>query len=296
MKTRWEFRFEYEDLRFERVYEYKVKITKEHAEAAGLPEQEFEAIVTIVPEKKDSTSIKNRGEINVFLPGRHETKDLAYSIANTLAHQITFSQGKLNIIWVFVVNELIPETSKEIEELGENRFGWEVVFEEVPNEVPFNSESLRKVIPNPLIKQFNITDNAQNTIDRFIGFFKILEDLYGSTPLKPEFIKPTKKKGNNKKQDLKPSLKSSDELIEIASNKLETVEKGVVRSISQNEIENLFDKFVDARHECAHLRSSKGFGITHGDARVKTEIEPLLEQLREVVYEAVQKHIAKIQS
>jgi hypothetical protein len=43
------------------------------------------------------------------------------------------------------------------------------------------------------------------------------------------------------------------------------------------------------RHECAHLRSSTGFGITYGDARVDSDVEPLLAPLEVLAYEVVKK-------
>lgn len=293
MNIRWEFKVEYEDLTFERIFEYELKVSKEHAEDVGLPAKEILARVVIVPEEKPHFT-KQFGKINIFLPGRQETKDLAYLMANAIVNQITFSQGKMDIIWSFVGNELLPESLEEAEELGENRFGYTLSIEEVSDKVPFNSSLLQNLISNPLIEQFNIAHNSPNPIDSFIGLFKILEDLYGLTPLKPAFIKPTKKKGKNKKQDLKPSLKSSDELNKIILDNISLEQKGVTKLISQIQIEMLIDKLVDTRHECAHLSSSKGFGITHNDFRVKTEVEPLLESLRVIAYEAVLKHIAKI--
>jgi len=291
MKIRWIFQFEYEDINFEKTHKFKVGISKEHAEAFGLAAQEIEADLTIEPKEK-SNLIRQRGEINLILPGRQETKDLAYSIIDSTANQITFTQGKLSIIWSFVANELLPETPEEIEEVGDKPFSYTLGFQEVPDKKTFDG-SFTKVVSNPLIQQFNAADNAQNSIDSFIGFFKILEDLYGSTPLKPRFIKPTKK-GKKQKQDLKPSLKSSDELNQIALDNIKMEENGIVRPISQAEIETLLDKLVDTRHQCAHLKSSKGFGITYGDNRVHTEVKPLLEPLRILAFEAVQKHISKI--
>ncbi len=291
MKIRWIFKFEYEDINFEKAHKFKVGISKEHAEAFGLAAQEIEADLTIETKEK-SNLIRQRGEINLILPGRQETKDLAYSVVDSMANQITFTQGKLSIIWSFVANELLPETPEEIEEVGDKQFSYTLGFREVPDKKNFDG-SFTKVVSNPLIQQFNAADNSQNSIDSFIGFFKILEDLYGSTPLKPRFIKPTKK-GKSQKQDLKPSLKSSDELNQIALGNIEMEENGVVRPTSQAEIENLLDKLVDTRHECVHLKSSKGFGITHGDNRVYTEVKPLLEPLRILAFEAVQKHVYRI--
>jgi hypothetical protein len=291
MKVRWTFKFEYQDLKFEKTYQYKATITKEDAEKFGLPAQEFDAEINIEPEEEKHGAVNQRGEIHILLPGNNEqTKDLAYSLADSLTQHITFSLGKIVINWSFVSNELIGETPEEIAELGENRFSWTMSVVEVPDKTSFSEFSLQKLTNNKYIKQFNEANNANNPIDRFIGLFKILEDLYGLTPLKPAFIKPTKKKG--KKQDLKPSLKSSDELNQIALQNIKIENNGKIRPINQAEFEKLVDDLVDTRHECAHLRSSTGFGITYGDARIKSEVEPLLVALETLAFEAVQKTLS----
>ena len=292
MKIRWIFQFEYEGIKFKKEHKYELTIPKELAEAFGLPAQEIKAKLTIEPKEK-SNSYKQRGQISLILPGRQETKGLAYSVVDQVANNISFSQGKFKVFWSFLINELLPETPEEIEEAGDSPFCISMRIQEVEDEKDFDS-SLTKLVSDPLIIQFNTADNAEHPIDRFIGFFKILEDLYGITPLKPNFIKPTKKGKKNNKQDLKPSLKSSDELIQIALDNIEIDENGVLRPILQAEIENLIDKLVDMRHQCAHLKSSKNFGITYGDFRVQTEVKPLLEPLRTLAFESVQKRISKI--
>jgi hypothetical protein len=115
------------------------------------------------------------------------------------------------------------------------------------------------------------TVRAPNPIDRFLGFFKILEDLYG----------PTKKKGN-----LAKALKASDELFRIAQKQIH-IQENTRTTLRPEDFVRLVNKFVKTRHECAHLRSKKGFGITHGDPRVRKEVEPLANMVREVAYEAI---------
>jgi hypothetical protein len=273
MRVRWEFYFEYEDLKFEQTYTYSMLITKEYAEAFGLPAQDFEATVTIEPEEEHN-SIEQLGKMNIILSGNNkQTKDLAYSLASNLADHITFSQARIKIDWSFISSELLPETLEEEAEVGENRFSMAMQVKKVPDKVPFDSVSLQRVTNSPLIKQFNEANNAKSPVDRFIGLFKILEDLYGARPLKA-------------------TLKGSSELNQIALQNVEIEENGVTRQISQAEFENLVDDLVDTRHECAHLHSSTGFGITYGDARVQSHVKPLLIPLKILTYEAIQKRMA----
>jgi hypothetical protein len=273
MRVRWQFFFMYEALKFERTYAYEVLITKEHAEAFGLTAQEFEANVTIEADEEEHGSITQRGKINITLPGDNkQTKDLAYSLAINLAEHITFSLGRIKLDGSFIWNELLPETPEEAAEVGGNRFSWRMRIKEVPPKVPFDRVSLQRLTNNPLIKQFNEANNAQSPVDRFIGLFKILEDLYGGHPLKASF-------------------KGSTELKQIAMQQLRFNESGATRQMTQADFEQLIDELVDTRHECAHLRRSTGFGITYGDARVQSQVEPLIPALEKLAYEAVQKRI-----
>jgi hypothetical protein len=273
MKVRWQFYFEYENLKFEKKHTYGVQLSKEDAEAFGLPPQEFEAAITIESDEEEHGSIRQRGIINIILPGDNEkTKDLAYSLASSLADHITFSQERIKIDWSLVMNELLPETPEEETELGENRFSWTVQVRKVLDGVPFDSSSLQRLTNNPLLKQFNEANNARSSIDRFIGLFKILEDLYGSHPLKRAF-------------------KSSTELRQVALQNIKIVEGEDTRPLTQAEFENLVDDLVNTRHECAHLNRSTGFGITYGDSRVQSNVEPLLVPLEILARESVKRRI-----
>lgn len=274
MRVRWQFYFEYEDLKFEKTYKYGVQISEDQAKGFGLPTFAFEAILTIEADKEKGRGIRQLGMINIFLPGTgEETEDLAYSLALSLAEQITFSQGKIKLDGSFISNELLPETPEEEAEVGENRFSWNVQLRKVPDQIAFDAASIQMVTNDPLVKQFNDARDAKSAIDQFIGLFKILEDLYGGRPLKS-------------------SLKRSAELNEIALHYVEVEEAGAVRQITQPEFEKLVDDLVDVRNQCAH-RTPDGFGLRHGDARVQTEVKPLLESLEKLAYEAVQRRISR---
>jgi hypothetical protein len=276
MKVRWQFFFEYEDLKFEKIYCYGVPVSIEQARAFGLPANEFEAILTVEANEEKHPDIKHLGKINILLPGDNEqTEEIAYALALSFAENVTFSQGRITIDGGFISNELLPETSDEAEKVGENRFSYRVQFKKMSDRIPFDSGSVQTVTNNPLIKQFNEANNAKSPIDRFIGLFKILEDLYGSHPVKS-------------------ALKSSTELREIAMQHLVLREKEGARHTTETEFENLVDKLVVTRHECAHLRRETGFGISYGDARVQSQVEPLLVPLEILSYAAIQRELARM--
>jgi len=120
MKVKWQFFFEYEDLKFEKAHNFVVPVSREGAEAFGLPPHEFEAAVTIEPRQERQSSIKQMGTVHITLPGRgEETEDLACSIAGSLAEHVTFTQGRMTINRGIVSNQLMPETPEEEAEVGD---------------------------------------------------------------------------------------------------------------------------------------------------------------------------------
>ena len=272
MEVRWQFYFEYEELKFEKPLHYLVPISMVHAEAFGLPLSEFEAEVTIEGAEEKHDSVTQLGKIYIQLPGNGgQTEGLAYSLVNSVAQQINFLQGRIKIDYGFVSNELLPETPEEKEEVGDNRFSMTVQLKPVPDRVPFDSSAIKKVTNNPLLQQFNDASNAQSPIDQFIGFFKILEGFFGGHPIKP-------------------SLKNSTALRQLAFEHLEIQDCGAIRRISQAEFEKLVDDLADTRHQCAHLRDS-GFGLTYGDHRVQTQVIPLLAPLKILARETIRERI-----
>src|SRR5207248_4748 len=137
------------DLNFEKTYTYSVQVTKEQAEKFWLPPQEFEAEVTIGPDEEKHGYVKQRGKINITLPGDgKQTKDIAYSIAISLAEHITFTQARIKLDGSFIWNELLPETPEETAAVGENRFSWTMQIKEVPEKIPFDSASLQRLTNN----------------------------------------------------------------------------------------------------------------------------------------------------
>jgi len=115
------------------------------------------------------------------------------------------------------------------------------------------------------VEQFNAAKNAKNPVDQFLGFFKVLEDLYGPA---------------SEKVTLATALKNSTELLQITQKHLHLTENGRNKDLTENDFFVLVDKLVKTRHQCAHLRSSKGFGIPHGHPRVTAEVEPLINPVR----------------
>jgi len=275
MRVRWEFFFECTGIRFERVYKYKAEISEGHSKPFDLPVKEFTAQITIEPDEESyNPTVEQTGQLKITLPGtKEQTKNFAYWLSRQIGRQISFSQGEMKVVYGLITGEHLPDTSAEEEQVREGPYFAEMNLVEVLPTPSFDGSSLEKLATSPLVEQFNAADRAKNPIDRFLGLFRILEDLYGPT---------------SKKVTLGESLKASADLFQIAQKHLHVAENGAERQLTQDDFSGLVDRLVRARHECAHLRSSKGFGVTHGDPRVMTEIEPLTGPLRDLAYEAIQ--------
>lgn len=275
MRVRWEFFIDCTGIRFERIHKFEAKVSREHAEAFGLPGREFDALITIEPDKESyNPLVEQTGKLRIILPGNNkETKKAAFWLAQNAARQITFSQGEMKVIYGLIMGEHLPDTPEEAEQLGDTLFFAEAHLVEVIPTPTFDGSALQRIPNNPLIEQFNAANQAKNPIDKFLGLFRILEDLYGLT---------------TKKITLAEALKASVELFQISQKHLQFADNGSTRQLTHSDFSQLVDRLVHARHECAHLRSSKGFGITHGDPRVRVEIEPLIGPLGKLAYEAIQ--------
>lgn len=277
MRSRFDFYFDGIGLRFDGPQRYDADITKEHAAAAGLPPQAFKAKIDIEPDGESRNPlVQQTGKLKITLPGRREmTEDLAFWLAEQTAQQITFSHGRIKINYGLIMGEHLPDNAEEAEQLGDKPFFAEVHLVEHPPSPVFNGPPTIRLSGSHLIQQFNDADRAENTVDRYLGFFRILEDLFGPTS----------------KTSLAESLKASDELFHIA-NQLVRVGNGerqeeIIRTAE--DFPELVDQLVKTRHECAHLRSAKQFGIAHGDPRVSSQVEPLTKILRALALGAIKR-------
>lgn len=277
MRARWDFHFESTGVRFERVHKFEGQITREHTQEFGLLPETFTALIMIEPDEKSyNPLIEQTGKLKITLPGNNaQTKNMAFWLARQVAEQVTFTQGGVKINYGLVLGELLPDTPEEAEQLGDRPFFYQANLIEVRPTPTFDGSALQTVSGSPLIQQFNAANRAKNPIDRFLGLFKILEDRYGPT---------------SKKETLAGALKASSELLRLAQQHLVVYirENDSDRPLAEADFFRLIETLVKVRHECAHLRSSKKFGITHGDPRVRRNVEPLIDPLRELTFEAVQ--------
>jgi hypothetical protein len=244
-------------------------------------------VLVIEPDEKPRFDwMQQTGTLKITIPGdMDKTRTLAFCLARHAADSITFSAGELKLLGGLITGEYVPDTPDEESMLGNNRFFGEAHLVEHTPPPTFDGSSILDVSSNSATRifviQYNAAIKAKNPIDKFLGLFKIIEDFYGP-----------KVKGKY----LRDALKESDELLAIATAHLSYRSKEPSRPITKEDFDKFLDKLVDTRHNCAHLKTSVGFGISHGDPRVGSEVEPLNEPLSTLAYEAIRKRSDKPKS
>ena len=281
MKVRWDFYFETSDFKFGRVHKYRGEITDVHAAAFGVSSQ-GEFLLTFEPDAECKfPPAEQSGMLRLLLPGRQEeTEKLALWLVHNVAEQISFHHGHLKVHGGLVTGEHLPETPEEEEELGEGRYFANAHLEEVLPTPTFEGGSLRIVTGDPEInqamRQHNAALRSVNPVDRYLGLFRVLEDLLAS---------------ESKNRKLAAALKASRTLYDVGYAELTKAVGDSRRQLTRDEFNALVDQLVEVRDHCAHLRTKQGLGIPHGDPRVSSEIEPLLEPLRTLCYGVVQQKL-----
>lgn len=278
MKTKWIFRFECKRFRFDGTQNFGGYLDRDATVSPNPTPEIPDFLLSVEPDEKTKVPwVEQTGKLNIVLTGNQEqTEELALWIAEHASEYISFFNGELNISHGYIAGEYLPETPEEEELLGERRhFRIVHLVQEVPPRT-FDGQSFQRMTidsaVNPKLQQFNAALNANNPIDQFLGLFRIIEDFYDASS--------TDKKLVNR-------LKASPELIGIACKYLTITENSISRPLKKDDAFRLIEELVSVRHQCAHLRTSEGFGISHGDPKVREKVAPLISPLRRLAFEAI---------
>lgn len=266
MKCEWQFHFETRDFRFEK--ETKFLATPNTPITFGdRPPELFEFPIRIVPrDTSERFPVTQTGFLYATLPGSYEdTRDLAYHMANMMAERLSFQFGDFQIRYGMVACERIAETTEEETAIGDAPYAIECHLEEVlPPTVYETSSLVEKFLPNlslPLVAQFNETNRDDNPVRQFLGYFKIVESILHSSSTSA----PLKK------------LLAGNAEIESIYNSL----------VTDGDFNDFATSAVNARHRCAHLKLTSGFGYTPIDPAIESEVKPLLPILAQIAYQSI---------
>ena len=220
----------------------------------------FDIKFRIVPDKEArKTAAHSTGKIFISVPGGQdaETQHLVHAILIQIQEKLEFPDATLRIDGGFVFGKLLPETDEERAEVGDKTNFARLQLVEVPRHLPELGAQQLTIGSSPiflvLLSQFNQARRGTNAVDRYLGFFKVLEKAYAAG------------RGGN----LLRALQESKQLLEIASNVLPKENVNGSDSETWNE---LLKTLVRVRDNCAHLRGKTGY-LPH-DTRIPSEVEP----------------------
>ena len=279
MKTEWEFFFETRDFVFEKEHKYECKVSHPDFRRDGYTNgsEEISFAMRIVPDTEPKRKeVYQTGSLFITLPLRYEKAILIVrTLAYELEQRISFESGDFNIHYGALFCKCIPESPEEEQELGDKPYAASMTLREADVPEAFKSNCLcddtKTILDTRLLSQYNFSRKANNSIDKLLGFFKIIEST---------FIP--------KKQSLADRLKGDDELFEIFKTKFNFASIEAAR----RSFDDFIDKIVHARHNCAHLKLKKNFGYVPLDPRIKEEVEPLIYPLQVLAHEIIV-HFAK---
>lgn len=270
MKTEWQYFFEAKDLFFKKEYKYICTINGDkHPSDAFSGEFEFE--IKITPDEKQKDPAHQTGEVRITLPLSYDKAEpIVHELLYHFAQKVSFdSGGHFYINTGMMMGTYIPETPEEEEEIGENKHFAALHLIEAVSPTQFDSKSLEETSKKPLdmalVSQHNVAKASNNSVERFLGFFKIIESQF------------------HKEKSLRECLESNKDLLAIFKNtfEFETEEK------ASNAYIDFIKRIVHARHRCAHLKLSKNFGYAPIDHKIKEEVEPYLEALEILTSEII---------
>ena len=275
MKTKWQFFFEIKGFFFEKEHKFRGSIPKPAVSSiAADSEEKMEFEMSIVPDKEQKhPTAEQTGTMYVTIPYNYEEgKDMAKALAYLLSEKISFDFGEMKLHTGMIACERLPETPEEKELVGDAPFAVEMHMEEVGMPPKFDAEQLITqsgiTMDTRLISQHNAAKRTSNPIEKFLGFFKIVETLF--VP-------------HGKRISAKDALLGNTKFYKLFTK--------VLRYDSPEQYIEEFRKFVtqivDGRHRCAHMRLEKDFGYWASDPRIKTEIEPYLQVLEVLTYYAI---------
>jgi hypothetical protein len=214
---------------------------------------------------REKTDLKSdaTGQFVITLPGSAEDSEPFMFIALTqIKAKLEFPDRRIEIDGGGVFYKIITETAAEEEAVGDAIYGYNLRLVEEPVQLPhFDPQQLVQSLPAQelaIMAQFNQASQA-NPIDKFLGFFKILEKVYADT----------------RGCDVLRTMKANNQLWKLAERTLKVRNEG---GFSRDDFNELLTCIYRTRDQCAHLRGRTGF--LPGDSRIVQVVEPHLNLVR----------------
>lgn len=272
MKTEFEFHFSAYKFIFKKEHKFIATIkdidnSDESLVSIGIDELEFK----IVPsEENTNTEETQNGSLFITLPlDLDNAQEKIYHLLHTIIEQINFNNpGKFEVNSAYYIGKRIPECDEDELDIGDSPYFAKMSFIEDIGEPEFDPISFANISSNNndlvLIQQHNHASNLKHPIDKFVSYYKIIEDIFST----------------NKKIAAKELLLDSQPLKEIYLGAFK-VEK------TNDDYKDFIKNIVNIRHKCSHLKRNSNFGYVLNDKRIESEVDTFIDIMDYVTKELI---------
>jgi hypothetical protein len=244
--------------------------------------RDLEIQIRLVPSAKESQDTHKKEDwLEIEMPGAPEKYyPFAQQFAIEAAEKLAFFYPKLRIGGGYSEAERIPESEEERTQIGDKRFLVQMSLREVDGPFPIDREHLSLLSfmagLERVLRQYVSARDAKNSIDGYLGMFKVLETLF------------YRGKGHTAEV-----LKKNQELREIlrCSYRMRRSDDESWAEPDDESIDAMVSDMVQIRDRCAHLRGHNAFGYAPGDTAVFREVDPALGILSGAAREAIRRRV-----
>ncbi len=280
MKTEFEFYFSTHGFFFEKDHKFLCTLGEENKPLDlidGLKKLTFEFRM-VRDAQKNETDATQIGSLFLTLPLSSENAEkIIFHLLHLVVQQVNFNnEGTFEVSTAWYRGESIPETEEEKLEIGDRPYFIRINLVECSMESKFDSSQFVNRVSQTqmdfvLIQQHNHAAQAKHPIDKYLSYYKIIEDICST--------------GNSTKKRItaKELLRNNVPLQGIHNFAFNPPK-------SNEEYGNFVSIIVDIRDKCSHLKRDSDFGYIITDERIQTEVEKYIDFMHYITYQLIMKN------
>jgi hypothetical protein len=276
LKTEFEFYFSTHGFFFEKDHKFLCTLGNENKPLDlidGLKKLTFEFRM-VRDTQKNETDATQIGSLFLTIPLSSENaKKIIFHLLHLVVQQVNFNnEGTFEVSTAWYRGESIPETEEERLEIGDRPYFIQMNLVECSMEPAFDSSQFVNRVSQTqmdfvLIQQHNHAAQAKHSIDKYLSYYKIIEDICST----------------KKKTGAKELLRNNVLLKEIYTTAFNPPK-------SNEEYVDFVSIIVDIRDNCSHLKRDSDFGYIITDERIQTEVETYIDLMHYITYRLITKN------
>lgn len=276
LKTEFEFYFSTHGFFFEKDHKFLCTLGDENKPLElieGLKKLIFEFQI-VRDTQKNETDATQIGSLFLTIPLSSENAEkIIFHLLHVVVQQINFNnEGTFEVSTAWYRGKSIPESEEEKLEIGDRPYFIRINLVECSMESKFDSSQFVNRVSQTqmdlvLIQQHNHAVQAKHPIDKYLSYYKIIEDICS-----------TKKRTKAK---------------ELVGNNvlLKTIYTAAFNPPKSNEeYVDFVSIIVDIRDKCSHLKRDSNFGYIITDERIQTEVEKYIDLMHYITYQLITKN------